>query len=128
MWHNANKPAFWQAHGQFPQLPEFEDFYESLNAVTALQLVKIGILQDREKAGTYSGFDIPIEKTPRKIALVMGTDFREFCRTSPRCISKCRTRSLRVHRLFPIASSYSDEARRRRAMCYRNGYRHLQPP
>ena len=48
------------------------------------QAVAIPDLQEREKAGTYSGFEIPTEKTMRKIALVMGTDFREFCRTSRR--------------------------------------------
>ena len=41
MWHDAFKSAFWQAHEQFPQLPDFEDFYESLNAVTAPQPVDI---------------------------------------------------------------------------------------
>ena len=50
--------------------------------MTPPQAVAISELQDREKAGTYSGFEIPTEKTLRKIALVMGTDFREFCRTS----------------------------------------------
>ena len=59
MWHNAFKAAFWQAHEQLPQLPEFEDFYEPLNAVTAPQPVDIPDPQEREKAGTYSGFDIP---------------------------------------------------------------------
>ena len=34
MYHNMAKSAFWQAHEQFPQLPEFEDFYEAANAVT----------------------------------------------------------------------------------------------
>ena len=53
-----------------------------MGAVTPPQAVPISDLQDREKAGTYSGFEIPTEKTLRKIALVMGTDFREFCRTS----------------------------------------------
>ena len=82
MWHNAHKSAFWQAHLAYPQLPEFEDFYEAAGAVTPPQAVPISDLQEREKAGTYSGFEIPTEKTMRKIALVMGTDFREFCRTS----------------------------------------------
>ena len=77
------KSAFWQAHEQFPQLPEFEDFYEAANAVTPPEPADIpGDRQEREKAGTYSRFEIPTEKTLRKIALVMGTDFREFCRTS----------------------------------------------
>ena len=44
--------------------------------------VEVSDLQEREKAGTYSGFEIPTEKTMRKNALVMGTDFEEFCRTS----------------------------------------------
>ena len=82
MHHNMAKSAFWQAHEQFPQLPEFEDFYEAANAVTPLEPAAIEDLQEREKAGTYPGFEIPTEKTLRKIALVMGTDFREFCRTS----------------------------------------------
>ena len=82
MWHNAHKYAFWQAHVQFPQLPEVEDFHEAVDAVTPPQVVAISDLQEREKAGTYSGFEIPTEKTMRKIALVMGTDFRESCRTS----------------------------------------------
>ena len=50
--------------------------------MTPSQAVPISDLHEREKAGTYSGFEIPAEKTMRKIALVMGTDFREFCRTS----------------------------------------------
>ena len=82
MWRNAHKSAFWQAHLQYPQLPEFEDFHEAVDALTPPQAVAISDLQEREKAGTYSGFEIPTEKTLRKIALVMGTDFREFCRTS----------------------------------------------
>ena len=82
MWHNAHKSAFWQAHLAFPQIPEFEDSYEAADAVTPPQAVPISDLQEREKAGTYSGFEIPTEKTMRKIAFVMGTDFREFCRTS----------------------------------------------
>ena len=83
-YHNMAKSAFWQAHEQFPQLPEFTDFDEAVNAVTAPQPVGIGILQEREKAGTYSGFEIPTEKTLQNIALVMvmGADFREFCRIS----------------------------------------------
>ena len=78
MWHNAHKSAFWQAHLAYPQLPEFDDFYEAAGAVTPPQAVPISDLQEREKAGTYFGFEIPTEKTMRKIALVMGTDFREF--------------------------------------------------
>ena len=52
MWHNAYKPAFWQAHLAHPQLPEFEDFDEAVDAVTPPQAVSISNLQDREKAGT----------------------------------------------------------------------------
>ena len=63
MWHNAHKSAFWQAHLACPQLPEFEDFYEAAGAVTLSQAVPISDLQEREKAGTYSGVEIPIEKT-----------------------------------------------------------------
>ena len=68
MYHNMAKSAFWQAHEQFPQLPEFEDFYEAVNAVTPPEPVAIEDLQEREKAGTYSGFEIPTEKTLQKIA------------------------------------------------------------
>ena len=82
MWFNAHKSAFWQAPLAYLQLPECEGFYEAAGAVTPPQAVAISDLQEREKAGTYSGFEIPTEKTLRKIALVMGTDFREFCRTS----------------------------------------------
>ena len=76
MWHNAHQSAFWQAHVAHPQLAEFQDFDEAVGAVTPPQAVAISVLLDREKAGTYSGFEIPTEKTLRKIALVMGTDFR----------------------------------------------------
>ena len=31
MHHNMAKSAFWQAHEQFPQLPEIEDFDEAAN-------------------------------------------------------------------------------------------------
>ena len=82
MWHNAHQSAFWQAHVAHPQLAEFQDFDDAVDAVTPPQAVAISVLLDREKAGTYSGFEIPTEKTLRKIALIMGTDFREFCRTS----------------------------------------------
>ena len=58
------------------------DFYEALNTVTAPAPVELSDLQEREKADTYFGFDIPTEKALRKIALVMSTDFRGFCRTS----------------------------------------------
>ena len=82
MWHNAHQSAFWQAHVAHPQLAEFKDFDDAVDAVTPPQAVAISVLLDREKAGTYSGFEIPTEKTLRKIGLIMGTDFREFCRTS----------------------------------------------
>ena len=65
-----------------------------MNAVTPPEPVDVSDLQEREKAGTYCRFEIPTEKTLRKIALVMGTDFREFCRTSRlqkpalKCMSK----------------------------------------
>ena len=38
------------------------------------QAVPISDLQEREKAGTYSGFEIPTEKTMRKTALVTPID------------------------------------------------------
>ena len=64
MYHNANKPAFWQAHEQFPQLPEVVDFMR-LRAVTAPGPASILERQQREKAGTYSGCDISTEKTAK---------------------------------------------------------------
>ena len=41
MHHNMAKSAFWQAHEQFPQLPEFEDFDGAVNAVTPPEPVEI---------------------------------------------------------------------------------------
>ena len=80
----ANKSAFWKAHIQHPQLPEYCDFYESVGHSAPVP-IDIEDLQNLEKIGVYAGFQIPSQNTFRRIALVMGSHFREFCRTPRLC-------------------------------------------
>ena len=79
---NIHHSAFWQAHEQFPQQPEFCDFKEPTGANSATVPYTVAELQDLEAAGVYAGFDLPSDRTFRHIALVMGDHFRTFCRTS----------------------------------------------
>ena len=74
--------AFWQAHEQFPQRPEFCDFKPSTGANNAPVPYTVAELTEMEAVGVYAGFDLPSDRTFRHIALVMGDHFRTFCRTS----------------------------------------------
>ena len=78
----VHQSAFWQAHEQFPQRPEFCDFSPSTGGSSAPVPFTVQQLLDREAAGVYAGFDLPSDRTFRHIALVMGDYFRTFCRTS----------------------------------------------
>ena len=77
-----HKSAFWQAHEQFPQLPEFCDFKVSTGANHAPIPYTVKELIDMESTGVYAGFDLPSDRTFRHISIVMGDHFRTFCRTS----------------------------------------------
>ena len=55
--------AFWQAHEQFPQRPEFCDFKESTGSNSAPVPFTVQELLDREAAGVYAGFDLPSDRT-----------------------------------------------------------------
>ena len=79
---NVHHSAFWQAHEQFPQRPEFFDFKESTGANSAPAPCTVAELQDLEAADVCAGFNLPSDRTFRHIALVMGDHFRTFCRTS----------------------------------------------
>ena len=74
--------AFWQAHEQFPQRPEFCGFIQSTGSNSAPVPYTVTELVGLEAAGVYDGFDLPSDRTFRHIALVMGDHFRTFCRTS----------------------------------------------
>ena len=78
----VHKSAFWQAHEQFPQRPEFCDFEPSAGANHAPEPFTVAQLLELEAVGVYAGFDLPSDRTFRHIALVMGDHFRTFCRTS----------------------------------------------
>ena len=57
----GNRSAFWKAHVQFAQLPEFCDFADSEDDETAPVLYSDAEPLDRECIGVYNGFGLPTD-------------------------------------------------------------------